>query len=293
MPHLLGKFKRVLFYTFMLISLLAVTVNSVQAAGGDVSGDGSGGGSGNPLTLVSSQPATGASNVPQNIRIKLVFSKNVVNMTVKENNLKCFTLVSKDGKPLSIEVLMPDDQIQPELKREIEVVPNKGLLAGTEYNLKIAPNLTSKSGVTLGQQVVVAFSTAGQQITATKATAPESPSQPDKPLTSQANSNVAGSKKLATVQAPVNSETSATGPKSTTSPSTTVSQIPTTSQTPATSQSPTASQTPTINQGVTKEPVNSTNPQPGFVTMIVVVVFGVLTLGAVYYVFIRSQGKAQ
>jgi len=83
-----------------------------------IAGDGSGGGKDNPLVLVSSVPEDNQRDVSLSTRIQLSFSKNVVNMAVKDNNQSCFSLY--DGKDLvPIDVILADDQIEPERKKEI------------------------------------------------------------------------------------------------------------------------------------------------------------------------------
>lgn len=140
----------VLFCLFLTLPVLA--------EGG--SGDGSGGGHNTPLGLASSNPANGASNVAVNTQIKLTFNKNVINMSVKDNNVKCFALYN-NGQQVPISVIMADDQIQPEYKREITIAPQQSLQPGNSYTLKISPELQAKSGAVLGQEVKVSFTTAG------------------------------------------------------------------------------------------------------------------------------------
>jgi len=125
-------------------------------------GDGSGGGQGEPLSLVSANPANHQKGVPVNAQIKLTFNKNVVNMTVRDHNQKCFTLVSSDGDKVPLTVQMADDQIAPDQKRNVVLVPAQALKPGTGYTVMIAPSLQSKSGVTLGKEVRITFTTAGQ-----------------------------------------------------------------------------------------------------------------------------------
>lgn len=126
-----------------------------------IAGDGSGGGKNNPLALVSSSPADGQQNVNTVTEIKLSFSKNVVYMTVREQNQKCFTLCSQQGEQIPTQVIMADDQIEPEKRREVILKPLQELEPGTTYVVKVAPQLESKSGVSLGNEVTVTFTTAG------------------------------------------------------------------------------------------------------------------------------------
>lgn len=124
------------------------------------SGDGTGGGKGEPLRLVSSNPAGGQQDVALPLEIKLTFSKNVVHMTVSDNNRKCFSLYNAAGIAVPAEVVMADDQIEPEKKNDVIIKPLQSLAPGTAYTVKIAPELESKSGVTLGTPVSITFTTA-------------------------------------------------------------------------------------------------------------------------------------
>ncbi|HBQ27176.1 MAG TPA: hypothetical protein DD791_12340 [Syntrophomonas sp.] len=124
-------------------------------------GDGSGGGKNQPLALVSSSPADGQKDIALPVEIKMTFSKNVVYMTVRDNNSKCFAMYSQDGKQVPIEVIMADDQIEFDKRQDIVVKPLQELQAGTTYMLKVAPQLESKSGVNLGKETTLSFTTAG------------------------------------------------------------------------------------------------------------------------------------
>ena len=168
----------------MLIVLLLLVNTSIPAFAGN--GDGSGGGQGNPLSLAAASPANGQQGVPTTGQINLTFTKNVINMSVKNNNLTCFSLTTASGESVPILVLMADDQMEPEKKREIAVKPKAELKPGTTYRLTIAAGLQSKSGVTLGKPVTLSFTTAG--------TAPEitpAPVQTEKsPTVEQNNTTV-------------------------------------------------------------------------------------------------------
>jgi len=147
---------RLLF--LILLDVLSLILIVLPAAAGD--GSGTGGGRENPLALVSSNPSDGEKDVGLPVEIKLCFSKNVVHMTVRDNNRKCFLLYSADGT-VPVEVVMADDQIEPEKKREIVLKPLENLRNGTAYTVKVAPELQSKSGVFLGRQVEISFTTTG------------------------------------------------------------------------------------------------------------------------------------
>ncbi len=146
-------------------------------------GDGSGGGQDVPLGLASSSPVDGAQNVALDTRIKLIFNKNVVNMTVKENNLRCFSLYA-GNVAVPIEVQMADDQINPELKREVNLIPRQVLQPGTDYSVVISQALQAKNGVVMGKDVKIRFKTAAAEKSVPPAPAGEEkkPAEPPAPL---------------------------------------------------------------------------------------------------------------
>lgn len=129
----------------------------VLAAG---EGDGSGGGKDVPLALTSSNPANGQNNVPVTTDINLTFNKNVVNLAVKDNNMKCFSL-SGNGISVPIQVVMPDDQVDFEHRRNIDINPLQNLKPGTVYKLVISGQMQAKNGLTLGSPVTISFTTTG------------------------------------------------------------------------------------------------------------------------------------
>ncbi len=143
-------------YAILLSFLILIFSSSLVFA----EGDGSGGGQGEPLALLSSSPANGSSDVDVSSNIVLGFSKNVINMTVKDNNMTCFALFDSKGDPVSIKVIMADDQMEPEKKREVIVDPVSGLMPSTKYTLEISAAMQAKSGVTLPDKVTVSFTTA-------------------------------------------------------------------------------------------------------------------------------------
>lgn len=142
---------------FMLVFLLSMSV--FVSAAGAANGDGTGGGKNNPLILESSIPADGQKDIKDLKEIKLCFSKNVVYMTVREANQKCCSLWA-NGQQIPVEVIMADDQIEREKRRDIVLKPLQPLLPGTDYTVKIAPGLEAKSGATLGSEHTVHFKTA-------------------------------------------------------------------------------------------------------------------------------------
>jgi len=122
-------------------------------------GNGSGGGS-DPLVLESSTIPDGTQGVDiTTAQITLTFSKNVVNAAVKENNLGCFSIAG-DGIAVPFTVEMADDQLYPDLKNNVVLVFTEQLQPSSAYVITVAPELQSKSGVTLDNEVAISFTTA-------------------------------------------------------------------------------------------------------------------------------------
>lgn len=125
-------------------------------------GDGSGGGSDKPLLLDYSSLPDGSTGVATDVSITLTFTKNVVNMAVRDNNSGCFSLTAADGSSVPVSVIMGDDQVDPDVKRII-TVEAYGLSPATTYTLTVSGALTSKSGVSLGSPVYLSFTTEGAE----------------------------------------------------------------------------------------------------------------------------------
>lgn len=162
------------------------------AANGNGAGDGSGGGQQQPLMVEKAVPADGAAGVSLNPEIKITFNKNVCYMTVRENNRNCFSMWAGNTR-IPIEVIMADDQVERDKRNDAIIKPKQQLNAGTEYRIEIAPNLESKSGVTLGKKATITFTTAGvavdekpaentTQSTSTPAIAPDANQQAQAPV---------------------------------------------------------------------------------------------------------------
>ena len=153
--------------TLILTVFLSVMGASFVLAEG---GSGSGGGKQTPLTLDSSDPIDGQKDVKLPVEIKLKFSKNVVNTTVRDKNIKGFTLSSADGLVIPIEVIMADDQMEPDKNQDVSIKPLQDLKPGTAYKVTIAPEVQSKSGAALGKESVLNFITAGTNPSAVEKT---------------------------------------------------------------------------------------------------------------------------
>lgn len=133
------------------------TVETTTAPG---SGDGTGGGSTEPLTIVTATPADKSTDIAVNTPITLEFSKNVAYATVRDTNLKAVTLWAGD-QPVKAEVTMADDQLEPDLRNFITIVPGEPLLEGTVYTIKVDTTLSSKSGDVLTEPLELTFTTVG------------------------------------------------------------------------------------------------------------------------------------
>lgn len=164
-----------------LISVMIVIVMlmaALPALAGN--GDGSGGGQGVPLRLESSSPYNGQTGVSQPLLINMTFNKNVINMTVSDNNRNCFSLYAADGSKVPAEVIMADDQIEPEKKRDVALRPLQELKPGAAYTVKVSSALQAKNGLTLGSDLTITFITAnvGSAPGANNNPAPQNPGNP-------------------------------------------------------------------------------------------------------------------
>lgn len=121
----------------------------------------------------------------------MVFSKNVTDLSVKEANLACFKLEKKEGGEVAYEVLMADSQVEPDKKNDVVVKPSAELEAGTEYIVTISKALTSKSGASLAEDIIISFTTAtaGGETPVTT----EAPSTTEAPAAEEADSESAPS----------------------------------------------------------------------------------------------------
>lgn len=111
------------------------------------------------LDLVESTPENGANGVVLDAQIKLIFNKNVVNMTVKDNNSNCFLLLDANNQVVPIDVFFPDDQIEPDRKREIILKPKEVLTENMTYQVAIEPELQAKNGTSLDRSITFSFTT--------------------------------------------------------------------------------------------------------------------------------------
>ncbi|MBR4767016.1 MAG: Ig-like domain-containing protein [Clostridia bacterium] len=146
--------------------LIALTFAASSFAEGG-NGDGTGGGKDKPLVLDSSSVPNGSENVSPDAEIVLTFTKNVVHFTVRENNMKCFSMTDSKGNNVPIDVIMGDDQVDPSIKRIVTIKPKSPLTPGETYLLKIGGGVTSKSGVSIGKDTYISFTVANTAATTT------------------------------------------------------------------------------------------------------------------------------
>lgn len=213
-------------------------------------GDGSGGGQNQPLTLVSSSIADGATGVPLKPQIKLTLSKNIVNattidsgnMTVRDHNMQCFSMQTASGTKIPIDIYMADDQVDFEARNDAVITPKANLDPGTSYSVVVSKDLEGKNfSAKTGQEIRITFTTAGVKPSA-------------------ASSNTA----VITPQASTAATSSAAAPKvGTTAPATNSASSNTTASSNATVQSS------TVQNGANEQPIPGTgtaNPEQQQVT---------------------------
>jgi len=112
-----------------------------------------------PLSLRSSNPENGETGVPKDIVLELEFSNNVINLSVQENNRAALSLKVDNGELVGIEVVFPDDQLEPEKKRQISIRPLNPLKGGTTYSLQVDGTFRAKNGSNLGDPLTLSFTT--------------------------------------------------------------------------------------------------------------------------------------
>lgn len=114
--------------------------------------------------LKSSTPADGDTKVSLTPEITLIFTNNITNQSVRDNNMNCIKLTDSNGENVDIEISLADDQVEPDQKEpdqkeQAVVIPKSTLKPDTKYTIVIAPELTSKNGVQAGKETTVSFTT--------------------------------------------------------------------------------------------------------------------------------------
>ncbi len=123
---------------------------------------GAGSGQDMPLALESSTVVHGETEVETGREIKLVFSKNISNIAVRDNNLGCFTLTDSAGAAVPAEIVLFDDQLERERRNDVVIKP-AAMKEAECYRLTVSTNLTAKNGANLPEELVVVFSTPGYE----------------------------------------------------------------------------------------------------------------------------------
>lgn len=123
-------------------------------------GGGDGGGQEQPLVVVASTPKDGARDVSVDTEIVLEFSKNVVYLAVRDINKAAVTLW--DGKAeVPAEIVMADEQLEPDQRNFITIRPLEPLEESKEYTVRVNDSIVSKSGAKLADPAKIVFSTPG------------------------------------------------------------------------------------------------------------------------------------
>lgn len=146
------------FMGWMMLLCILCLVYTTPSYATDKQGD-NGDGKNIAFDLVDHTPRDGEKEVGLHSEIYLLFNKNVVHFTVKDNNAQCFSLFDDNNQSVPIEIIFADDQIEPDKKREIHLKPQETLREGVTYRVEILPKLQAKNGSTLDKKVSFSFTT--------------------------------------------------------------------------------------------------------------------------------------
>lgn len=173
------------FLSVLLLFIFSLTPVSVLAAGnggGGGQGNGSGGGNNQPLSVESASVEDGGNISPED-GITLVFSKNVVNASVADTNKTLFTVMDNAGNSIPVEVVLADDQVEPDKKNDVVIRFPEGLEDGT-YILTAQAGITAKSGDVLSEDYTLNFTVGAEDATSATTTEPTSDNASAAPETS-------------------------------------------------------------------------------------------------------------
>jgi len=145
----------------VILAVLAILTILLPGRAVMAAQDGSGATS--QFTLVSTSIQDGQSDVSPDQTIELKFSKNVANISVKDNNLTCFTLTDESGQMVPIEVIIADDQMERDKRNDIVVKPVGNLAEARQFTLTISDKVKAKSGESLDTAQKITFATVGYQ----------------------------------------------------------------------------------------------------------------------------------
>lgn len=146
------------FISGIMLLIILVSFGAVQSYATESSNSG-GDGKDIAFGLVESTPSNSAKAVKLDTQIKLLFNKNVVHFTVKDHNALYISLLDENNKNIPIDIIFPDDQIEPDRKREVNLKPKEDLKENTTYRVEISPEFKAKNGNSLGKKVSFSFTT--------------------------------------------------------------------------------------------------------------------------------------
>lgn len=147
------------FVLALAMPAVALAAGGNGSGGGNGGGGGKGGGSSEPLTVSAASIEEGAS-IAAGDSITLTFSKNVCDSAVREANAGLVSLATVEDVAVEADVVLADDQIEPEKKNDITVTPKAPLAPGS-YVLTAKAGITSKSSDVLAQDYLLTFTVEG------------------------------------------------------------------------------------------------------------------------------------
>lgn len=168
-----------------LLSLLLVLALTLCGSAAALAGDGSGDNRDEPIAVVYSSLEDGAVIDGDTLSVHLEFNKNVVHISVRQNNMTRFALYDERGERHPLEVIMGDEQVDPSVKRLVDLQAT-GLQPGA-YVLVIEKGLTAKNGTELDRDITFRFTVAGEPAveTAPAETSPADEAQAEAPPAEQ------------------------------------------------------------------------------------------------------------
>ena len=171
------KVKKVRVILICVLLTIAYAQTAYASGGnGDGSGDGSGGSAG--LMLAATSIIDG--QIEPGDSIILTFSNNVINTAVRDGNKRAITLYDDKENTVPIDVILADEQINPDAKRLITIVPLSDLSPGVTYTIAVDKSLQAKNGLYAVQDYRITFSVAGTAPEKTTETEPsEDTGQPE------------------------------------------------------------------------------------------------------------------
>ncbi len=151
--------KKIILTLIMAFSIVLFAFSFSFALEGE--GEGNGENQDEGLYIVKSNVNDGDMNISTSLSIELEFNKNVVNMTVAENNKASISLLDKKENPVPINIRLGDDQVDPTVKRLIGITPVTELEEGATYTLWINGDFKAKNGTQLNNPITLSFQTKG------------------------------------------------------------------------------------------------------------------------------------